>query len=121
MTLTIEVRARSGRANELYQTLQALSPVIRKEKGCLKCQISRDMEDGEIYIVKSDWDIPESFELFIKSINGSALLGAVDLLGESSRIQIGKSANWEDIETLQKMRKGSQANGRGNVFLYDNE
>ncbi len=105
MTLTIEVRAKTGKATELYQTLQALSPVIKKEKGCLKCRISRDVEDGETYVISSDWAAPADIGLFIRSINGSALLGAFDLLAESSRVRMGKRAEWEEIETLKKMRK----------------
>ena len=105
MTLTIEVRAKTGKATELYQTLQALSPVIRKEQGCLKCRVSRDVEDGETYVLSCDWASPASLELFIRSINGSALLGAVDLLAESSRIRMGKRSGWDDIETLKRMRR----------------
>ena len=105
MTLTIEVRAKSGKTNELYQTLQALTPIIRKEKGCLKCRVTRDLENGDLFILYCEWDRPASLELCVQSINGSALLGAVDLLAESSRIKIGKSAKWEDIEILKRMRK----------------
>jgi len=32
MTLTIEVRSKPGKINEIYQTLQALTPTIRREK-----------------------------------------------------------------------------------------
>ena len=39
MTLTIEVRAQPGKVNELYQTLQALLPTMRKEKGCQACRV----------------------------------------------------------------------------------
>ena len=44
--LTIEVKARQGKIQELYQTLQALLPTIRKEKGCRDCRIYQDVEDG---------------------------------------------------------------------------
>ena len=46
MTLTIEVRSKPGKINELYQTLQALLPTMRKGKGCQFCRVSRDVEDG---------------------------------------------------------------------------
>lgn len=105
MTLTMEVRAKAGKSTELYQTLQGLSPVIRKEQGCLKCRISRDVEDGEIYILSCDWEALADLELFMRSINGSALLGAIDLLGEKARIRIGTGTKWEDIEALKRMRK----------------
>ena len=49
MTLTIEVRSRPGKVNELYQTLQALLPTMRKEMGCQACRVTRDVEDGELF------------------------------------------------------------------------
>ena len=48
MTLTIEVRAKPGKINELYQTLQALLPTMRQEMGCKSSRVSRDVEDGEL-------------------------------------------------------------------------
>lgn len=105
MTLTIEVRSKPGNVNELYQTLQALLPTMRKEHGCRNCRVSRDMEDGEIFIVSGDWDARTSFEGYIRSGSGSALLGAIDLLVESTRIQVGSDAKWEGIETLKRMRR----------------
>ncbi len=105
MTLTIEVRSKPGKITELYQTLQAFLPTMRQEKGCLGCRVSQDMEDGEVYVLSSDWDAQASFEEYIKSTSGSALLGAIKMLGQSTRIQIGSDARWEGVETLKKMRR----------------
>ena len=81
MTLTIEVRSKPGKISELYQTLQALLPTMRQEKGCLNCRVSQDMEDDEVYVLSSDWDGQASFEGYAKSTSGSALLGAIKTLG----------------------------------------
>ncbi len=105
MTLTIEVKCKPGKANELYQTLQALLPTMRKEKGCLNCRVSRDMEDGEVFFYYCDWDSRPSLETYIRSSSGSAMLGAIDLLAESSRIRVGNEARWETIDALKRMRK----------------
>jgi len=105
MTLTIEVRSKPGKINEIYQTLQALTPTIRREKGCLNCRVSQDMEDGEVYVLCSDWDAEASFEGHIKSASGGALLGAIKTLGQSARIQLGSDAKWEGVETLMQIRR----------------
>lgn len=105
MTLTIEVRSKPGKITELYQTLQAFLPTMRQEKGCLSCRVSQDMEEGEVYVLSSDWDEQASFEVYLKSTSGSALLGAVNMLGQSTRIQMGSDAKWEGIETLKRMRR----------------
>ena len=105
VTLTIEVRARPGKINELCQTLQAFLPTMRREKGCLNCRVSRDMEDSELYLFSSNWDTPATFEGYMRTGNGSILLGALDLLGESTRVQVGDDAKWEGLERLQRIRR----------------
>lgn len=105
MTLTIEVRAGPAKTNELYQTLQAILPTMQGEKGCRSCRVSRDREDGEMFILSSSWDDRASLEGYIRSGSGSALIGAIDLLGESTRIRVGDDAKWEGLETLRGMRR----------------
>ncbi len=103
--LTIEIRAKPGRFQELYQTLQALLPTFRKEKGCRDCRIYRDVEDGEVFSLFVQWEAHESLEEYLRSSSGSALLGAIDLLAEKAAVKIGHDAPWEGIDALKRMRK----------------
>ena len=105
MTLTIEVKSKPGKISELYQTLQALLPTMRQEKGCLSCRVSQDLEDDEVYVLSCIWDEQASFEGYIKSASGSALLGAIKTLGQSARIQLGSDAKWEGFEILLQIRR----------------
>ena len=105
MELTIEMKAMPGKVQELYQTLQALVPTFRKEKGCWDCRISRHVEDGEVFFLSVDWEGWEDLEQYIRSGSGSALLGAMDLLSETARVRFGQDSPWEGIETLKRMRK----------------
>jgi quinol monooxygenase YgiN len=104
MELTIEFRARPGKFQELYQTLQALLPTVRKEKGCRDCRIYRDVEDGEGFFLSVQWEAQANLEHYIRSTNGLALLGAIDLLSEKAGVKIGHDAPWEGIDTLKRMR-----------------
>jgi quinol monooxygenase YgiN len=92
MTVTIEVKAQSGKTQELYQTLQALLPTMREEKDCRDCRISRDVENGEVFLFFSDWESKGSFERYMHSDNGHVLLGAIKMLGESARFRISSDA-----------------------------
>jgi len=103
--LTIEMRARPEKTQELYQTLQALLPAIRKENGCRDCRVWRDVEDEEIFFLTVDWDTRASFEAFMQSECAGALLGAIDLLSETARVRIGKNEAWERIDGLKRMKK----------------
>jgi len=105
MELTIELRARPGKFQELYQTLQGLLPTIRKEKGCRDCRISLEVEDGEVFSLSVHWDALASLEHYMQSISGFALLGAIDVLSEMARVKIGHDARWERINALKKVRK----------------
>jgi len=104
MELTIEIKPGPGRAQELDQALQALLPTIRKEKGCLDCRISRDVEDGEVFLLSGHWEAQGNLEQYLRSTNGMALLGAIDLLSERAAVQTGRDAPWEGIEVLKRMR-----------------
>ena len=105
MKLTIEIRARQDKFQELYQTLQALLPMIRDEKGCLDCHTYRDVEDEEVLFLSAQWKSLTNLEHYMQSESGSALLGAIDLLSETARVGFDRDSPREGINTLRRMRK----------------
>jgi quinol monooxygenase YgiN len=105
MEFTIEIEAKPGKAQELYQTLQALLPTIRSEKGCKDCRIYRDVENGEVFFLSVQWEARASLEHYVRSSNGGALLGAIDLLSETARVRSGRDEPWESIDTIKRIRK----------------
>jgi quinol monooxygenase YgiN len=105
MLLTIEIRAREDKFQEIYQILQALLPTIRKEKGCRECRIYRDVEDGEVFFLCADWETKANLIHYMRSGSGSALLGAIDLLSETARVKSGQDETWQGIDVLKRLRK----------------
>jgi quinol monooxygenase YgiN len=105
MELAIEIKAKPGNFQELDQTLQALLPTIRNEKGCRECHIYRDMEDGAVFFLSGQWEAQRNLEHFMGSANGMALLGAIEVLSESAAVKTGQDAAWEGIDVLKRMRK----------------
>ncbi len=103
MTLTIEVRAKSGKSHELYQTLEALLPTMRKEPGCTGCRVTKNA-NGDTFVLTSEWEQKQSFESYMRSLSGSALLGAIDLLSESAKVKFDASG-WENIAVLKWIRQ----------------
>jgi len=93
MELTIEMRAKPGKFQELYQSLQALLPTIRKAKGSSDCRIWRDVEDGEIFFLSVQWQSRATLEHYVRSSSGAALLGALDLLSETAKVRF-LSVTW---------------------------
>ena len=102
MELTIEIRPRPGKFQELYQTLQALLPTIRNEKRCRGCRISLD---GEVFFLSSDWEAPAGVGNYMRSTGGIALLGAIDVLSERAAVKTGRDAPWQGIDVLKRMRR----------------
>jgi quinol monooxygenase YgiN len=106
MELTIEMRARPGKVQELYQTLQALLPTIRSEKGSRDCRVYQDVEDENVFFLVIDWEKKSRLEHYMQTGSGSALIGAIDLLSLVARVRFGKNLPWEGIDSLKRMREG---------------
>ena len=104
MMLTIEIRAREDKFQEIYQILQALLPTIRKDKGCRECRIYRDVEDGDVFFLCVEWEKQANLIHYMRSGSGSALLGAIDLLSETNRVMIGENSPWTGIDALKRLR-----------------
>ncbi len=105
MELTIQMRAIPGKVKELDQTLQALLPTIRKEKGCRECRVYRDVEDGEVFFLSVHWKAQANLEHYMRSTDGMALLGAIDVLSERAAVKSGRDARWEGVHVLRRIRK----------------
>ncbi len=105
MELMIELRARPGKFYEFYQTLQALLPTIRKGEGCRECRIFCEVENGEVFFIWINWLDQAQLEDYMRSGSGAALLGAVDLLSEGTKVRLGQDEPWEGIDALKRMRK----------------
>jgi len=105
MELTMEIRAKQLKFQELYQTLYALLPTIRKHKGCRDCRIYTDKEDEDIFFLFFSWEKQSGLEDYLRSNSGSAFMGAIEVLSETARVKIDSEKPWEGIEILHKMRK----------------
>jgi len=55
--------------------------------------------------LSSDWEAQASLERYLRSTNGMALLGAIDVLSERAAVKIGHDAPWERIDLLKRMRR----------------
>jgi quinol monooxygenase YgiN len=104
MELTIKLWAKSGKFQELHQTLLLLLPAMRKKKGCKDSHIYRDMENDEILLLSARWDDSDALGAYLLSEYGRAILGAIDMLGETVKIRIGQAPPWQGIEALKRMR-----------------
>lgn len=105
MELIIEIKTKPEKLQELYQTLQSLLSMIRKEKGCLEYRFCRDIEEEKIFFISINWQTRANLENYLRSVSGSAFLGAIDLLSETAKVRFGKKKPWKGIDALKKIRR----------------
>jgi hypothetical protein len=63
------------------------------------------MEDGEVFFLSGHWEARGNLEHYLRSANGMAFFGAIDLLSERAAVKTGQDASWEGIDVLKRMRK----------------
>jgi quinol monooxygenase YgiN len=105
MELAIEIKAKPGRVHELAQTLEALLATIRNKKGCRGCRFYRNVEDDDCFFLLAHWESQEYLGQYLRSSNGMALVGAIDMLSEEAAVKTYPDARWEGVETLKRIRK----------------
>jgi quinol monooxygenase YgiN len=67
---------------ELCQTIVSLIGSLRTEKGCLRCDFCRGMEDENELRILEEWDTRENLNSHLKSERFRVLRGAMNLLQE---------------------------------------
>jgi quinol monooxygenase YgiN len=67
---------------ELSQTIISLIGSLRTEKGCLRCDFCRGMEDENELRILEEWDTRENLNSHLNSERFRVLRGAMNLLRE---------------------------------------
>lgn len=85
---TIRIEMRPNPLKELRQTLSALRPRMRKEKGYLNSLIYQDLEKPNVFCIVQEWETHDDLVAYLSSENHKVLLGAIRLLSESPQFKI---------------------------------
>jgi len=78
----IRMKVLAEKRVELCQTIVSLIGSLRTEKGCLRCDFSRSMEDENGLFILEEWDTRENLNSHLKSERFRVLRGAMNLLRE---------------------------------------
>ncbi len=70
----------SGKRTELSQTIASLSVVIRREKGCQRCECGQSIEDEDRLFLLEEWDTRENLMTHMKSENFRVFRGGANNL-----------------------------------------
>ncbi len=80
--LIIRMKVLPEKRMELSQAITSLIGPIRTEKGCLRCDFCRSMEDENELHILQEWNTRENFDRHLKSDRFRVLRGAMNLLQE---------------------------------------
>lgn len=86
--LTICMRARPEKAQELVQTLSAMAEAIRRSPGCAGCDLLRSAADADEFCLFEEWTCREHLDDHLQSELFGALLGATSLLERPHEIKV---------------------------------
>ena len=80
--LIIRMNVLSEKCMELSQAIASLSGFIGMEKGCLRCNFCRSIEDENRLFLLEEWDTQENLMTHMQSEHFMVLRGAMNLLKE---------------------------------------
>ena len=78
---------------------------VRKQPGCIRCNLSRDMEDGNSFILIGEWQTQEALDTHIGSEQFGILMAAADVLGEHKEVQVNTVAQTKGMEAIRLLRQ----------------
>lgn len=73
-------QAKSGRGDELRDSLQLLLPTIRAAEGCRSCRLLRDQEEPTRFVMLELWTSVEAHLTSVRSAAGELVGDGVRLL-----------------------------------------
>ena len=76
-----EFTAAAGKSVELFKFLQGLVPYISSEEGCLSCELLKQHEHDDQFMIIERWDSIENHQLAITNYPQEDMQAAMNLFG----------------------------------------
>jgi quinol monooxygenase YgiN len=100
----MDVTPVAERRTEVFQTLASLAQMIRREKGCLRCDFCIDSEDDTAFSIIEEWRNREEFDGHLRSPVFGILLGLSPLLKRPMGVSICTAVSREGMEAVKRAR-----------------
>jgi len=97
--MTITMVTLPTKEQELRQTLQELTEVMRQEKGFLRGSVGMNGKNANVVKFIEAWETPEDLNAYLQSYYFSVLRGALKLLTSSSEIEFTPAGGQTDAST----------------------
>jgi quinol monooxygenase YgiN len=112
--LWARVESSTADRRELTQALLSWVVTVRREPGLVGVQVSEDMESAGSYILTSTWRTRKDLEAHLTRPEFGVLLGALEVLGLQTRLNLTDSGPGSDdaAELIRRLRGRMPAFGR---------
>ena len=100
----LNVRSYAEKRTEVVQTLASLASLIRREKGCLLCELCQESGDYTSFTLIEEWGSREEFDGHLRSPVFGVLLGLAPLLKCPLGVNICTVASREGMEAVRRVR-----------------
>jgi quinol monooxygenase YgiN len=103
----VHVEAETPERRELLQALIAWAASARREPGATRAQVCEDLDAAGVYCLSSTWRSLEDFEAYVAGPAFGVLLGALEVLGRRSCLELtGAREGAEDAVSLVRRIRG---------------
>lgn len=88
VVVTFEIETNLGKKEELLQTLDELTPIIKREGGCRQVDVSQSKLHKDVLIMKEKWATQNDALCHFRSEPFYVLTGAASVLARSLKMTI---------------------------------
>lgn len=106
--LKVVLEALPEKRHELEQAVLGMLSGIRKSKGCLECNMARDIESLSRITVVSQWGQRRDLDDFLTSDLFAVLMGTKILLQVPPRVVLDEVVTSEDTADVARIRSEKQ-------------
>jgi quinol monooxygenase YgiN len=100
----IKMTVPAEKRKEVLQTIKAILGPIRRERGCISCNCSVDVEDERIFFFKEEWDTRDDLDNHLRSGRYGVLIGAMSLLKAAPDIRFNTIVSTAGAEEIKAER-----------------
>ena len=82
----VKIHVKPSKNDEFVSRMLSFSCRIRRQKGCLSCNVYQDYETEDLFSIIGEWKTQKAMEKHFKSREFEVLIGAAKSLGETFTI-----------------------------------
>jgi quinol monooxygenase YgiN len=105
----VSVSAAPEKRTEVFQTLASLAPLVRRENGCIRCNLCQESGDDASFTIVEEWLNRTAFDEHLRSRIFGILLGLGPLLTKPVEVSVCKLLARQGVESVRRARAQAAA------------